>query len=1152
MAPRDMNELAALPDRATGLSDYLSRDAQVLHLSGVTAVVRMLVDVLRWDTQAGRATAGFVSGYQGSPLAGLDRELERALLHDLGVEIVHRPAVNEELAVTAVMGSQIAATLSSSRVDGVVGVWYGKAPGLDRSVDALRHASYAGAHSMGGALALVGDDPDAKSSTLPSASEGVLADLAMPVMFPSSLRDILELGQHAVALSRWSGAWTALKLVTSVADAEGTVSVGSPLCPVLPAGYVAPPVTGDLLTPATTARESWVLTDRLDAAARYGDSNQLNRVKVDSPGAVLTIVAAGTTYLETVEALRRLGLHEPDLRRIGIRLAEIRMPFPLGTEFAHAVADGVREVLVIEERRDLIENQLLSLTSRRPGRPTLLGHFDGDNRPLVPRHGSLDAATIAEAIGPLLRSRFGGEVAEAEPRRTRIAVTVEAQRVPWFCSGCPHSSSTVVPEGTLLGEGIGCHSIVHYMPEERVGHSIGITQMGGEGAQWIGMEPFVGDRHIVQNLGDGTFFHSGHLAVRAAVASGVSITYKVLWNGATAMTGGQDITGSLGSPGSLAATLLLEGVRQVVITTDDPSRYRHVRLPRGVTVRPRRDVIEVQSELARVQGVTVMIHDQPCATELRRARKRGLVSSPRYRVVINERVCEGCGDCQTKSNCLSLQTVDTPFGPKTRIDQESCNVDLSCLAGDCPAFSLVATPRGSRHSEADSPGVKSPPVAPPRSTPRPLDRVLGIRIAGIGGTGVVTAAHLLGRAALLEGLEVWGLDQTGMAQKAGPVISDLRIGPGASERSNRLGAGETDLLLAADLLTAVSPTVLDSLSTDRTVLVGSTTSTLSGPMILGTIPRRMPRADLEETLHRSVRAGRATFVDSAEVARTAGAPASTANVALLGVASGLGELPVSETALMRAIELTGIAVPANLAAFRAGRAWTSGCEDAKDQPGGDGPGDRTSEYALPAAYRGHIADLADDLVGYQDQRLAGRFLRLVSEAWEAEERAGGDGQFATAVAFGYHKLLAYKDEYEVARLLLEHPAAEGPTAWLLHPPMLRSLGLDHKLRLGNWSRPALAGLRRARWLRGRKIDPFGYTHLRREERRLPVEYAVAIRSILGSVSCGSLQEATEIALLPDQIRGFEGVKEKAISAYRSAFTTKMEAVADLEATSLPV
>ena len=1096
------------------------------HLSGVQAIVRTLFDVLRTDRAAGNRTAAFVSGYQGSPLAGFDVELQRALRGSTDVAVVHQPAVNEELAATAVMGSQLAVTMTSARYDGVVGVWYGKAPGLDRAADALRHASWAGASRLGGAVALVGDDPGAKSSTLPSASERILADLGMPVLFPRNLTEIVELGRHAVALSRYSGAWVACKLVTTVADAQGTVAIGPAGQPLVPDEWEAPPVIGDLLTPTTIGRERDVAERRLEAAARYDDANHLNRLVVDPARPELTLVAAGTVYTELVEALTLLGLDERRLGSLGVRLAQVRMPYPLGRRFLQDLSADTGEIIVVEERRDLVEGQILAGLARQRNSPAIIGRHDTDGAPFVPGAATLERGLLARLLQPRLAARLGDAVRPAPRERISIPVTSAAERMPWFCSGCPHSVSTQVPTGTLVGAGIGCHAIVNFMPEERVGRIVGITQMGGEGAQWIGLAPFVDDRHLVQNLGDGTFFHSGQLAVRAAVAAGVPITFKILWNGVSAMTGGQAVAGAAATPLALAQMLVLDGVQKVVITTDDTTRYRRFRRQPGgrIQVRRREDILTVQEELAALDGVTVLIHDQACATELRRARKRGLVARPRHTVVINERVCEGCGDCQTKSNCLSLQTVDTPFGPKTRIDAASCNVDLSCLAGDCPAFALVEVSSESTTEVVLPPDDGSLPAPPPVAGP------VAIRVAGVGGTGVVTLAHLLARASMLDGLGVWGLDQTGLSQKAGAVVSDLRIGPDADARSNLLGDGEVDVLLAADLMAAARPSALLAIDETRTALVASVSTSLSGPMILGGSDRRVPIAELRDTVAAACRPG-ADFVDADAVARHSAGTTTVANIVLLGVAAQRGLLPVTIDSLELAIHQNGVAVDQNLAAFRAGRAWTAEAE----------PPAPVAAHGRAGETDADPAGLAADLERYQSPRLATRFRELVDETRAAEQRVAGDGTLTTAVAFGYHKLLAYKDEYEVARLLLDHPSGDGKgkVTWLLHPPILRSLGLRRKLRLGPWATPLLKALRAARRLRGTPFDPFGHTELRRLERQLPAEYASVIRVLLPRLEAETLPAALEIARLPSMVRGYEHVKLGSLATYRKELARRL-------------
>jgi indolepyruvate ferredoxin oxidoreductase len=1119
-----------------------------VHLSGTQAVIRFLLEALRADRDEGLRTAAFVSGYQGSPLGGFDLELERAM-RSIDVEIVHQPGINEELGATAVMGSQVASLLPSASHDGVIGVWYGKTPGLDRAADALRHASYAGASPHGGMLILVGDDPMAKSSTLPSASEGLLAELWIPVLFPRNLTEVIELGRHAVEMSRLTGAPVALKLVSVIADAEGTATIGRSFDPIVPEGLTNPGVSSDLLTPSTLAREPLVVTERLAAAARYGDANSLNRVVVRPERPQVCLMAAGTIFSELKEALLLLGLDEAAMLGQGVELIELSMPFPLGSGIAAELAKAGDDLVVVEERRELIEGQVLSLLGRSGSGPRIWGKRTPTGEPFLPRSGNLTPDLLARALHPLLNVRLEGPLQAPPPKKIPIRVAASSPRTPWYCSGCPHSVSTAVPDGHLVGIGIGCHSITTYMPEERVGHSIGITQMGGEGAQWVGMSRFVDDSHIFQNMGDSTFFHSGHLAIRSAIASGASITYKILWNGVSAMTGGQQPAG--GTSLAVAVRMLqLEGATKVVITTDDVNRTRALPLPAGTEVHPREAVLEVQRALAQLPGVTIMFHDQACATELRRARKRGLAPTPTKRVVINERVCEGCGDCQVKSNCLSLQTVSTVFGPKTRVDEETCNLDLSCLAGDCPAFTLVeaSTGRPDPAPNEDNRSAASDLAAIPEAPIRDRERSTTVRFAGIGGTGVVTAAHLLARAALLEGVEAWGVDQTGMSQKAGTVISDLRIGPGSVERSNVLGADEVDVLIACDLLAATSPGVLDGISPARTHTVGSTTPSLTGPMILGLEERWVDEAALADAIRKRTVAEGSHFVEAEQLLDAAGISRAASNVLLIGIALQLGLLPLSTASLRGAIEQNGVAIEQNLAALELGRAWAAGAAD--DAPSSEVAStavSATEGYELPDSLRGKLGMLAEELTAYQDATLATTLLNSAEAAWKVERALGGDGELCDAAADGLFKVLAYKDEYEVARLLLDHPAADGRSTWLLHPPALRARGLGRKLHLGRSSAPLLRALRASRRLRGTRLDPFGRSSLRREERALIVEQLELIDTVLKAVDRTSLSSAADLCRLPLEIRGYESVKERSIARFRSTRDEQLAALCSVPA-----
>ena len=703
-----MTDLAARPDlSAYELEDRFRLEDGRVFLSGVQAVARLPVDQLRLDRRHDLRTAAFVSGYQGSPVGTFQEEVSAAAATVPDLPIIVRPGVNEELAATAVMGSQLADSLQDRRYDGVVGVWYGKAPGLDRAGDAIRHGVFAGTARNGGVMAVVGDDPAAKSSTLPSSSDATLVDLHMPILFPGDVQEALDLSRHAVALSRASGIWVGLKLVTPVADGTGTVDVHpdrvNPVTPTMEfdGKVFVPHPSGRLLTPYTLDMEREFQQVRSVLARRYGVVNRLNSVTVEGPDDWIGIAASGHTYHELREALGLLGLASDDaLRSAGIRLFHLLMPVPVDEEQVREFAQGLAEVLVIEEKNPTLELLVKSALYDAAERPRVVGRTDERGGSLVPGTGMLDADRLLEPLRSRLAARLGDDrlwplPVKREP--SRIPLTVN--RTPFYCSGCPHNISTRVPEGTLVGGGIGCHAMVALMEPERVGDIAGLTAMGNEGAQWIGMAPFVERDHLVQNLGDGTFFHSGSLAIRAAVAAGVDITYKLLYNGTVAMTGGQDPQGQMSVP-DVVQLLLLEGVSRVVVTSDEPEKWRDAdfgdHAEGRVSVRDRTMLMETQVELAAVPGVTVLLHDQECAAEKRRARSRGLVAKPGFRVVINERVCEGCGDCGDKSNCLSVQPVDTPYGRKTRIHQTSCNFDMTCLEGDCPSFALVSVEEQSK------------------------------------------------------------------------------------------------------------------------------------------------------------------------------------------------------------------------------------------------------------------------------------------------------------------------------------------------------------------------------------------------------------------------------------------------------------------------
>jgi indolepyruvate ferredoxin oxidoreductase len=1142
------------PGRAYELADRFRMEDGTVFLSGLQAVARLAVDQLRLDRRLGLTTAAFASGYQGSPVGTLTEELRRASATVGDLPIVVQPAVNEELAATAVMGSQLAMTLDDARYDGVVGIWYGKGPGFDRSSDAIRHAVFSGTSMHGGVVAVVGDDPAAKSSTLPSSSDATMVDLHMPILFPGDVQEALDLSRHAVALSRSCGLWAGLKLVTAVADGTGTVDVhpdrvlaSSPVIDVDGQPFHPRP-NGRLITPYTLDMEREFQEIRWPLARRYGVDNGLNRVVVRSADDWIGIAACGHTFHEAREALRVLGLvTDDDLRAAGVRLFQLLMPVPLDPAQAREFAEDLDEVLVIEEKNPTLEGVLKSAFYDGAHHPRVVGRRDEHGDLLVPGHGTLDVDALLAPLHQRLSTRLAERLRPLEqvvsPQRTRIPLTVN--RAPFYCSGCPHNRSTRAEPGTLVGGGIGCHAMVAMMDPERVGDVVGLTCMGGEGAQWIGMAPFVARDHLVQNLGDGTFFHSGSLAIRAAVAAGVHITYKLLYNGTVAMTGGQDPEGQMSVP-DMAASLLLEGVAKVIVTSDDPHRHPAGSFPAGVDVWDRSRFDEAQRILADTPGVTVHIHDQACAAENRRGRSRGTIPTPGFRVVINERVCEGCGDCGDKSNCLSVQPVDTPFGRKTRIHQTSCNFDFSCLQGDCPSFATVTV-------DADVAASTARPVRldAPTELPTPPAGIvdgddLTVRLTGIGGTGVVTVSQVLGTAAMLAGLHVRGLDQTGLSQKAGPVVSDLRITRDETAVSNHANASGVDCLLAFDLLVGASDANLAGVRPDRTIVVASTDAVPTGQMV--THPDIAPpqSAVLVERVGQVSRADENRFLDAAGLADGLLGSTTTANILLLGAAVQAGAIPVPGDAIEEAITLNGVAVETNLAAFRWGRAWVHDPASVEHAAGLTRP-------AGPESIDDLVERLAADLVGYQDEAYADRFRSVVAAARDAEQRSGaGSTRYAEAVARHLHKLMAYKDEYEVARLLLDDAARTGYEAvggpdttvtYHLHPPMLRSLGMDRKLQLQRSAGPALRVLRRSKRLRGTLADPFRWAQVRRVERAMIPEYVDAIAALNQRLSADRHDEFVEIASLPDQVRGYEDIKLRRAAAYREELAQRLRTVA---------
>lgn len=1165
----------AAPVESFSLDDRYTRETGTVYLTGIQALVRMVRDRARLDRRQNLNTSSFISGYEGSPLAGYDLEIARRAEYLDPFDIVHRPGLNEEIAATSVMGSQVAAQVGTlgtgaggTTRDGVVGYWYGKAPGLDRATDAMRHANIIGTHPTGGAVALVGDDPGAKSSTVPCASEMALADLYMPILYPADSQDILDLGVHAAIMSRVSGLWTSMKISAHVADGASTADVHpNRILPVYGDLGTSPHVpSGKLLGANLMELEQNQLTTRLPRAMEYARVNRLNRIVQSTEDDRIGIVAAGKTYMDVREALRLIGIGDDELAGLGIRILKMGMVYPFEREIMNDFIEGLDEVIVVEEKRDFLETMMRDILFRRPDVPNIVGKTNEDGSTLFSRFGELDIDSVTRGLaGRLARYHQVPAAKNWLDTRGRSRGRIElplAVRTPYFCSGCPHNSSTKVADGTLVGAGIGCHAMVLLMDPSQVGEVAGVTQMGGEGAQWLGMAPFVDEKHFVQNIGDGTFMHSGSLALRSSVASGENITYKLLFNGTVAMTGGQDPVGQMTLP-QIVNLLLAERVRRVVVTSDDPIRTRSLHLPAGVEVRPRDELTEIQQELAATAGVTVLIHDQACAAETRRKRKRGKAETPKQRVMINERICEGCGDCGEKSNCLSVHPVETDFGRKTHIDQSSCNLDFSCLKGDCPSF-VTVTPSDTervRNAVADIDNC----VLPAPEAYKDISDGFTLRVTGIGGTGIVTVSQVIATAAVLDGHVARTVDMTGMAQKGGAVVSDVKVSAGVVEQAAKVASGDCDLYLSCDGLVGVDPANLKVASPDKTTAIVSTTKIPTGAMVIDTSVAYPSDGEIASNINRSVRRG--IYLDAGELTLDLFGDEQYANMLLVGAAFQSGAMPISAESIERAIDLNGVATQRNLQAFRRGRqivadrdAVSAAIAAAHPAPAAWTPSTQAITLTEPmrtltAEVRETVQRRIDELVAYQNLRYAQDYTRFVARVADSEPAAVAGGLTDT-VARNLFKLMAYKDEYEVARLtqdtafaaeVADQFGADAKVAVRLHPPTLRALGMKNKIAIGRWGVPAMISLAKAKRLRGTKLDVFGRAEVRQTERALIVEYRELIESLLTATSAGNIRPdqrhgAVALAGLPDMVRGYEDIKMANVERYRAAVAEQRAAL----------
>ncbi len=1148
--------------REVTLDDKYTLSAGRAFMTGTQAIVRLPMMQRERDLAAGLNTAGFISGYRGSPLGSVDQALWKAQAHLAEHHIKFQPGVNEDLAATSVWGTQQLNLSAGALYDGVFSIWYGKGPGVDRSGDVFKHANSAGTSAHGGVLVMMGDDHAAKSSTVAHQSEHALKAACIPVLNPASVQEYLDYGLHGWAMSRYSGCWIGFKCVTDVVESGAAVDIDPQRVRIaLPTDFAMPQGGLNIRWPdGFIEQETRLLDSKVYAAVAYARANQLDRIVWDSPRARLGIATTGKSYGDTLQALADLGIDEAVARDVGIRLYKVAMTWPLEPQGARRFAHGLEEIFVIEEKRQLIEYQIKEelyewRADVRP--PRVVGKFDDNGewsiaagQPagtwLLPAHYELSPAMIAKAIAQRL-AKLGMDTALGERYRQRLVYLdqkekalarprVVTERKPYFCSGCPHNTSTRVPEGSRALAGIGCHFMALWMDRSTATFS----HMGGEGAAWIGQAPFTSEKHVFANIGDGTYFHSGLLAIRAAVASGVNITYKILYNDAVAMTGGQHVDGPL-DPAMISRQIAAEGVTPIIVVTDEPEKYpASINWAPGVTVRHRDELDAVQKELRELPGTSALIYDQTCASEKRRRRKRGAFPDPAKRVVINEAVCEGCGDCSDKSNCLSVEPLETEFGRKRQINQSSCNKDYSCVNGFCPSFVTVeggALKKGKAGTVGEIDFPLQDPVLPVLTKP------FGALITGIGGTGVITIGQILAMAAHLEGKGTTVLDMSGLAQKGGPVMSHVRIANSPDElHAVRVGTGGADLVIGCDLVVTASIDSLSRMNDSSTRVVVNATAAPTAAFVKNP-DWQMPGSDLQSDIAAAAGAQNVALVDAGHIATALLGDAIATNMFMLGYAYQKGWVPIAESSLLKAIALNDVSVAFNQKAF----AW--GRRTAADPV-------RVEKLANPGeviAFSKSIARSLDEIItrraefltAYQDAAYAARYTTLVDRVRLAESDKTGGSELTETVARYFFKLMAYKDEYEVARLhtrpeFLQKIGAmfEGDYKIKFHlaPPLLNRAdpitGEAKKSVFGPWMLPVFRVLAKCKGLRGTALDVFGYSEERRIERQLIIDYESTVTGLLGGLGRDTLNTAVAIAAIPEHIRGYGHVKAKHLKLAR--------------------
>jgi len=1140
-----------MPKHKVSLTDRYTQNDGLIHLRGSQAMVRLLLLQRQRDLAAGLNTGGFVSGYRGSPMTAIDEELWRAgeLLPEN--HITFWPGTNEHLAMTSVWGTQQTNYYNDSRYDGVFGMWYGKGPGLDQSIDALRQGNWHGADKHGGVLVCVGDDHNMTSTINNYSSELLFQDQFMPVLYPADIQEVIDLGLLGYALSRFCGAWIGFKLIPETIETSATIDADINRVHITFPDFEFPAEgVNAFLTDSVYEQEARIKRYRLPAALAFARANKLNYVSHDCANAKIGIVSMGKSWRDTLQAFQDIGIDAQGLADLGIKVLKVGMPYPADVETYREFARGMEKVLIIEEKRELLATGFREACYDLPAheRPVLIGRLDEQGQPLLLNDQPITTdhitAALARSIDLSARPEAMARLASLKQAAGRSPTLdpLNLQRIPYFCSGCPHNTSTKLPEGSRGQGGVGCHYMVTWMNRE----TYTFCQMGGEGVTWIGQQPFVNTEHIFQNLGDGTYFHSGSLAIRAAVSAGINITYKLLFNDAVAMTGGQPVDGQL-QVDQISHQALHEGVKRIAVVSDEPEKYRSgYQFAPGTTVHHRKALDEVQRDLREISGVTLLIYDQTCASEKRRRRKRGTFPDPAKRFVINDRVCEGCGDCGVASNCTSIQPLETDFGRKRQIDQSSCNKDYSCVEGFCPSFVGIegGQLKSSRTTASESAYNLPTDIPLPSIAALPEGRSFNVLITGVGGTGIVTIGALLGMAAHIDGTAVSVVDQLGFAQKGGSVVTHIRL---AQQRGDihapRINSAATDTLLACDMLVTGHDKINPVLDTERTVGVVNTSSQFTGDFTqngdLG-----FPADTLESRLLQSTRKDSLHLLPASQLALAALGDTLAANLMITGYAWQKGMLPISREAIHGAIELNGIAIDWNKQAFEWGRALAhqADLQDILLKPAAEVV--KLVDTALPM----NVVDrFAQELERYHNLAYANRYRQWMATASEqVTDRIGAQQALLDTIARSLYKLMAYKDEYEVARLHSD-PAFLASVAsrfegnyklsYYLAPPLIsrvdKATGRPQKIRFGGWMRWAFKLLAKLKVFRHTPLDIFGYTAERKLERRLIDDYKTLMTELLGDLTPERLAVLQEIAALPMILRGYGHVKIASLERYET-------------------